>query len=113
LKDLKILRLATQWSDSGNDSEGNIGIEYENVFQNDYEIDFGKDSVKASVSEFDIDTEIKSDIGCYIYCESRYLTDLVTNPVTNLETHSGNATLPLDHFPLTAFRVKKLYENSA
>jgi hypothetical protein len=42
----------------------NFGIEYGNVFQNDYEIDFGKDSVIASVSEFDIDTGIESDIGC-------------------------------------------------
>jgi hypothetical protein len=42
----------------------NFGIEYRNVFQNDYETDFGKDSVKASVSKFDIDTEIESDIGC-------------------------------------------------
>ena len=54
----------SQWSDYGNDSESNLGFEYENIFQNDYEIGFGNDSVKASVSEFDIDTEIESDIGC-------------------------------------------------
>ena len=42
----------------------NFGFDYENVFQNDYEIDFGKDSVSASESEYDIDTEIESDIGC-------------------------------------------------
>jgi hypothetical protein len=72
-----------------------FGIDCGNAFQNDYGIGFEKASVIASVCEFDIDTEIESDIGCNIYCESRYLTDLVTNPLTDLETHRGNATLPL------------------
>jgi len=73
----------------------NFRADYENIFQNGYEIDFGKDSVKASISEFDIGTEIESDIRCYIYCESRYLTDLVINRATYVETHRGNTTLPL------------------
>ena len=88
-------------------------IEYRNLFQNNYEIDFRKDSGKASVSEFDIDTEIESVIGCEIYCESRYLTDLEINPLTNFETHSVNATLSLDHFPLTAIRFNNFDENFA
>jgi len=84
----------SQWSDYSNGSENNSGFEYENIFQNDYGIDFGSDSVSASESEFDIDTEIESDIGCYIYCESRYLTDLVIDPLTYTECRRGNTTLP-------------------
>ena len=76
----------------------NLGYEYENIFQNDYEIDFRKDSVSISGREFDIDTEIESDIGCNIYCESRYLTDLVIIRVTYAESHRGNSTLPTREF---------------
>jgi hypothetical protein len=50
--------------DSLGDSVSNLGIEYENVLQYDYKIDFVKDSVSTSVSEFDIGSEIESDIRC-------------------------------------------------
>ena len=70
----------------------------EYIYLNDYEIDFGKDSVKASGREFEIDTDIESDIGCYICCESRYLTNLVINRVTHVETHRVNTTLLLREF---------------
>jgi len=103
----------SQWSDYGNGSESNFGIEYENISQSDYGIDFGSDSVSASGREFDIDTEIESDIGCYIYCESRYLINLVINPLTYIVRHRGNTTLPKERIQYNSIQNIGLDENFA
>lgn len=63
----------SQWSDYGNDSESNLGFEYESIFQNDYGVDFRSDSEIASVSEFDIETETESKIASLIDRKSKNL----------------------------------------
>ncbi len=63
----------SQWSDYGNDSESNLGIEYENIFQNDYGIYFRSDSEIASVSKFNIATETESKIASLIVSNSKNL----------------------------------------
>jgi hypothetical protein len=62
----------------------------------------------ASVFDFDIETETESKIAGLIENKSNNLTYRQIEIVMDIQTHSGNTTLPLNRFPLTAIRFKKL-----